>query len=1296
LIFNFIVFLKVKRKIYILTTFSMNARAYHIGAFDNIVLNYTKVLFLSLFFLAGFTPLNHIAAQCTLGCNDNVQVSLNSSCTAEVTVAMISPSAGSSCPGGNFKVIVMNTNGQTLATSPFVNVTEIGKKLMVKVMDTNSGQSCWGSILVEDKLPPIITACNDQTINCSSNWLTPGVVIAPTFTDNCSNATISFVDVVNDIPCGTGAFTATIARTYTVTDASGNKATCTKNIFVQRGNINDITWPRHRDGIQAPTIDCGNPNINPSNTGEPTMYGGPIVMMCDLMATYTDQVKDIAAGVKVILRTWVVIDWCTGEAKSFVQNIRIVDTTPPSITCPNSLTVNTSTVNCTANYTFPNFNVTDDCSPAAKITRVVAVNGFIVNAPTATGLPIGTHTIMVTAIDDANNTSNCTYTVTVVDNVPPVAVCDEFTKVSLGLDGTAEINAITFDDGSVDNCEIDRFEVARVGTTVSFGPKVKFTCQDVNQTINIILRVWDKSGNYNDCTVDVKIEDKLNPKLTCPPDITMACQSDYNNLTLTGKAVATDNCNVTVANIDLVQVNNCGVGTIKRTWVATDDGGRTSACIQYITLQNNTPFFINQNNPNDPNDDVTWPADFTASGCGPNLLPAAAGAPIIKKDDCDQIAVTYEDTELPLQGGGCLKILRKWIVVDWCQYQANVLPLKGFYTYTQTIKVVNNDPPTLSIPCKDVTFYTDNSNCTGQKLNYVVSATDDCTESSKLQWTTKVDFNCNGNVDEIGVTGDLSYTYPVGTHCIYIGVEDGCGNIRTCSYKLTLIDGKKPTPVCHHGLSTTLMATGSVTIDAKLFDGGSFDNCTAATDLKFDVKPNTFTCKELGPNLVTFTVTDKAGNSDFCTTYIDIQDNMKMCPPGSSVNTASIAGAIKTSAGNGVENVGLKVDGTMSAIMTSKAGDFLLYKTLGQKYDVAPEKNDDVQNGVSTLDIVKISKHILGTEILTTPYAQIAADVNKNNTISTADIIALRKVILGIEKKFPAPQQSWRFIKSDFTFPNPANAFETAFPEVANVSLVGNANTDFVAVKVGDINNSATTSNITGNASSRGVIGTVTMNLDEQALVAGKTYRFPVTLNAEELAGLQFTMNYDNEKLELVNILNGDMTDMSVANYAVPQEGIITASWNTQQANNSAATFFTLVMKAKEDGMLSESIVLNSTATPAEAYTTDEEDLEVTLKFKVTQNVANTEQGLTLYQNQPNPFSETTNIRFFIPEKANATIKIMDITGKMVRQWSDEYSKGYHTLSMNKNELTNASSGIFYYQIQTANATATKKMIIVE
>ncbi len=552
----------------------------------------TAILLFALNSIAQFAQ-----AQCSLGCNDNVQVSLdNATCKATITVAMIAPTAFNSCPNGIFSVVVMNTNGTTLPTSPIVTGSEVGKKLNVKVIDNQTGNSCWGSILIEDKIAPIIVCTND-TLFCTANINAPGLVKAPTVTDNCTaNAVLTYTDVMNDLPCTSTDFTAVITRTYTAKDASNNVATCIKNIFLRKAKLSDVVYPKHRDGVQAPVLDCTSPNTNTSNTGEPTINGQPISTMCDLMATYNDQDRPGCAGTKIVLRNWIVMDFCTGIAQTYIQYIKIDDKTPPTMTCPSDLTMSTKSTTCVADYTIPTIVATDNCSPLAKVILSYSATNGTISGNKISGLPIGKTSVTVTATDDCGNATNCTYQITVRDLNPPVAVCAGLKKVSLGLDGMAELGAASFDDGSVDNCGIDRFEVSRLGNSVSFSSKIKFDCEDVNDTIMIVLRVWDFYGNFNDCITAVCIEDKLPPSLTCPPDLTMNCRADYKNLLLTGGAVASDNCTVYVKYTDVSTLNNCGTGTVQRTWTATDKGGRTMQCVQYIHLLNTTPFYINPTN----------------------------------------------------------------------------------------------------------------------------------------------------------------------------------------------------------------------------------------------------------------------------------------------------------------------------------------------------------------------------------------------------------------------------------------------------------------------------------------------------------------------------------------------------------------------------------------------------------------------------------------------------------------------------------------------------------------------------
>jgi hypothetical protein len=131
---------------------------------------------------------------------------------------------------------------------------------------------------------------------------------------------------------------------------------------------------------------------------------------------------------------------------------------------------------------------------------------------------------------------------------------------------------------------------------------------------------------------------------------------------------------------------------------------------------------------------------------------------------------------------------------------------------------------------------------------------------------------------------------------------------------------------------------------------------------------------------------DAAGNRDFCETYVLVQDQTGIC---AGPATGSIAGTISTETNEAVEGVDVAVSGPMSQnTLTNVSGSYLLNNlTAGGDYTVTPVLDANYLNGVSTFDLVLISRHILGVQLLDSPYKMIAADVNNSRSITTLDLI---------------------------------------------------------------------------------------------------------------------------------------------------------------------------------------------------------------------------------------------------------------------------------------------------------------------
>ena len=178
------------------------------------------------------------------------------------------------------------------------------------------------------------------------------------------------------------------------------------------------------------------------------------------------------------------------------------------------------------------------------------------------------------------------------------------------------------------------------------------------------------------------------------------------------------------------------------------------------------------------------------------------------------------------------------------------------------------------------------------------------------------------------------------------------------------------------------------------------------------------------------------------------------------LGSGSISGIVANEVGVPIAGVEVTLSGPLDA--TAVTGPDGMYQfnevPLGEPVGLALQKTDNFQNGLSTLDLVFIAKHILGVDDLDTPIKMMAADVNGSNSLTTLDQIGIRKVILGIDVAFSG-RPAWQFFPADFSFSNPANPFLNPMPGVFMINnfIADITDKDFIGVKSGDIDDSANT-----------------------------------------------------------------------------------------------------------------------------------------------------------------------------------------------------------------------------------------------
>lgn len=1184
------------------------------------------------------------------------------------------------------------------------------------------GNSCATLIHIEDKLGPLIVCPADLTVSCYEEFM---VDFDDVTVDNC-DMTYELVidsDEVIDSVCGVN-LSAERTITFHAEDLKGNRSgTCVQLLSYRRPDLADLTFPRDYDDITAatPSLKCDEADIwdlndnyypDPAETGAPMIEGIPIIptenTFCEINVNFEDDTIQICgAGFKVI-RTWTVLDWCQPTLAGVnpvidLQIIKVEDDRGPVIECPDNFTAYTNHHKCSSSVIPPHPTIIEDCSEVRyeveyrysdatgwptgptythNITYVKEENDsfYIINE-----LPVGRNWIYYNVFDECDNVTICSTYVEVLDDDVPTAVCDEHTAITLGSDGTARAYAHTFDDGSKDNCEIVLYEVRRREenecSDILFGPGVDFCCTDAGNYVGVELRVTDSSGNSNSCKVEIRVDDKQVPVINCQ-DIVIDCTVDYTDPEYTGGYPEFhDNCDVTLSYTDYDLVpNDCGTGTFSRYWTAVDNQGLTDKCTQHITITVFDPF----------DGYIEWPKDYYVESCTlEGIDPAWSGYPSFSTESCSFIAAHYEDKIYNYQGGHCYEIWRKWKVIDWCQFDRDDPYQKGSWWYTQKIYVDDPEKPVIHSSCEDITVDSKSSNCI-QPVNLFLDVSDNCTDSALIRIDYRIDTDLNGTYEIYGVGNNKVEDLPIGINRIYWTASDNCGNVSKCNYLIKVVDAKAPTPYCLGGINTVLMPiNGEITMWASDLNLASFDNCDDSLRFSFSEDPSDwyklYTCDEIGMDTVQIWVTDLTGNQDYCRTIIDIQSNSDICDTEETAESGmQIGGAIESTEGIAIEDVEVMLEtlssGAQSMSMSGDQGEFA-FKDLEENtpYSLSAFKNDDVKNGVSTLDLVLIQRHILGLERFVSPYDLIAADINNSKSVTASDLISLRKAILNIIDFFPN-NSSWRFMDPQYSFVDPLSPW-LFDEELQFLDIKDKMNGDLMGIKIGDVNNSVQLNgleNVSSRNTSKGLILSIA---DNQLAISFE--------EDMDLTGFQFSLSMP-VGMEVTSV-GSEIIEIDESNYEI-NEDVISFSFVEAHGTNISKNENLIVIQYRaltNQSLTQTDFSLDNNVLNAEIYNTSL--LVYPLELTSERSLESNESEFRILQNHPNPFSNGTNIGFHIPEDGNVSINILQIDGQSIYKMDQKFSKGWHSINVEADLFRN--NGVFLYYIEYGGARITNKMI---
>jgi PKD repeat protein len=713
----------------------------------------------------------------------NVTVNLNSSGTATITAAQINNGSSDACGILSFSV----------SPSTF-NCSNVGANTVtLTVTDVNGNTAtCTGIVTVNDIIQPT-AVCQNITValNGTGNASITAAQINNGSSDNCGIASLSVSP--SSFDCSDlGANTVTL----TVTDVNGNVATCTATVTV----VDNI----------APTAICQNISVNLNSSGTASITAAQVnngsTDNCTITSLSVSPSAFNCSNVGANTVTLTVTDQ-SGNTSTCTATVTVNDIIPPTAVCQNITVQLDATGNVSITAAQINNGSSDNCGIASLS---VSPNSF-----TCAG--VGPNPVVLTVTDVNGNVSTCTATVTVQDNVDPVALCQNI-SIDLNSSGTATILASQIDNGSSDACGI---------TSITVSPSA-FTCANVGAN-SVTLTVTDENGNTATCNATVTVNDVTPPTTVCQ-NITVQLNA-AGTASITAAQVnngSSDACGIASLSVSPNTFTCANIGTNNVTLTVTDVNGNSSTCTAVVTIVDNiAPTALCQN--------IT--VQLNAGGTATiNATQINNGS----TDNCSIASITVSPSSFT-----CANVGANTVTLTVTDGSGNSS------TCTATVTVQENIAPTAL--CQNITV----------NLNPAGTAS-----------ITAAQIN-NGSFDNCGISSitasPTSFTCAnVGANTVTLTVTDVNGNISTCTATVTVVDNIAPTAVCQN-ITVQLDASGNTSILANDVDGGSTDNCGIAS---LSVSPSTFNCSDVGANTVTLTVTDVNGNVSTCLATVTVQDNV--------------------------------------------------------------------------------------------------------------------------------------------------------------------------------------------------------------------------------------------------------------------------------------------------------------------------------------------------------------------------------------------------------------------------------------
>ena len=670
--------------------------------------------------------------------------------------------------------------------------------------------------IVDTTAPVIDSEASDVVIECDPNnssaiqdWLDSyGGASA---TDNCGDVTWS-----NDYNGATSDCSEPVLVTFTATDACGNSSSTSATYAIQ-----DTTAPTIDTQASDASVECDGAG-NAADLADWLANNGGAVASDDCSAiTWSNDysaLSDDCGATGSATVTFTATDGC-GNSSSTSATFAIVDTTPPTFTAPVSLTIECDQDENDLILTGDVSDEADNCS-----TGLDASYSDSVAEGECASESVITRTWSLT--DDCGNTTTADQTITVVDSTPPTFTAPADLTIECDQDQT-DLNLTGDVSDEADNCS------AELDATYSDS-----TASGECANESIITRTWtltDDCGNTTTADQTITVVDTTPPTFTAPADVTIECDQDENDMTLTGDVTdETDNCSseLDATYTDSVATGDCAnESVITRTWTLTDDCGNTTTADQTITVVDTTP------------PTFTVPADLTIDCDQDENDLSLTGDVTDETDNCSMaLEATFVDSITPGECSGEFIILRTWTLVDDC---GNTTSL------TQTILQSDISAPTFNDLPADITV-----ECDDIPDAPTLTATDNCNGAILSYSEEETAGDCPGN-------STITRTWTA---------VDGCGNTNTHTQIVTVQDTTPPALVGEFDDEISANCESIPEAETPVFE----DACSSDITVDYD-EETIFDDNSDNYQIIRYwTATDECGNATVVTQTVTITNTLNI------------------------------------------------------------------------------------------------------------------------------------------------------------------------------------------------------------------------------------------------------------------------------------------------------------------------------------------------------------------------------------------------------------------------------------